>query len=163
MAYPPDQPWKDTKLSPKMRAWLKAYMGQAAGNATEAARLAGYKQPSTMGSRLRTRFLESGHLRPDAPSNPDIADPDEVRRFWTKAMRGNVTEQPSLGNEEGVPKLRDRLKASELLAKAARMFVEEVHHTGALDARVVLTTPDNGLGPPGYGEQSDDGDERGGA
>lgn len=39
-----DDPWGDDGLTPKQRRFCEAYVGEAAGNATRAARLAGYRE-----------------------------------------------------------------------------------------------------------------------
>ena len=81
-------------------------MGEARGNATSAARLAGYKQPQMQGSRLmkkmRFRLAISSlvEICPAAASRHDLQD------FWTTVMY-----DPRVN-------INSRLKASELLAKS---------------------------------------------
>ena len=106
-------------LTAKQQAWIAYY--NEGRTAAEAARLAGYvKSPAACGARnlkKLTRYLERV---PDPPppedaapaaETPRIADLREVFAFWTAVMRN--------GDEA----LRDRLKASELRARAAGAFL----------------------------------------
>lgn len=51
----------------------------------------------------------------------NIADMKEVKRFWTNTMRDR---------EEA---LRDRIKASECIARSESAFLEKVEHSGSID------------------------------
>lgn len=52
---------------------------------------------------------------------PRIADMEEINAFWTNVMRDKGEET------------KDRLKASELRAKAAGAFVQKIEHSGTLE------------------------------
>ena len=108
-------------LTPKQRAFVKAYRGQAKGNATEAARLAGYKHPRQMGSENLTKPDIQQALGTTPTSNPRIASPERIREWWSGVFEGR---------EEPDAKLSDRLKAAELLAKSGGMFIERRELTG---------------------------------
>lgn len=114
------------KLTEKQRRFVEAYMGEAAGNATEAARLAGYKgNAKTLGAVGAENLAKPGiqqaiDKRVDA--DPKIATREERQRFWTSVMNGDP--------EHGILEMRDRLKASELLGKTQADFVERHEHTG---------------------------------
>lgn len=110
-------------LTAKRRAFVLAYVGVAAFNASEAARIAGYKSCETEGSRL---------LR-----NAAVAR--EIKRYETRAVaKAEMTAQDVVAwlervvvGEEGEPAgvddkgnalvvpaaLRDRLKAADMLMK----------------------------------------------
>jgi phage terminase small subunit len=51
----------------------------------------------------------------------NIADMKEVKRFWTNTMRD--VEEPT----------RDRIKASECIARSEGAFLEKVEHSGTVD------------------------------
>ncbi len=101
------------QLSERERRFVEFYMGEAAGNATKAASLAGYSRKTArkQGSRLLTK----GHIRAAveerAQSDPKVANREDLQRWWTATYLN--------------PKLtyRDRLKASELLGKSQAVFM----------------------------------------
>lgn len=106
------------------RRFVDAYMGEAKGNATEAARLAGYSGDdaalAVRGSEnVRNRKVRQA-LRELQASDPLVASREERQAFWTAIMRG---EEPA--------DLGLRIKASELLGKTGGDFVERHEHTGA--------------------------------
>lgn len=103
------------------------------GNQTEAARLAGYKQPHVQGAqnldKLRVFIDEKLASKEDAR----IASQDEVLRFLTSIMRNEVTEQVVVTEAQGDYKTlartiskgisaKDRIKAGELLGKRHGIF-----------------------------------------
>lgn len=65
-----------------------------------------------------------------------IADAEEVRRFWTSVMRGEVTEERVYGKEPRVftlpPLVTDRLKAGDSLAKALGIYREATEDEAAV-------------------------------
>jgi phage terminase small subunit len=107
------------KLTEKQRRFVEAYMGEAAGNATEAAKLAGYK-----GNNATLRAIASENLtKPNiasavaerVESDPRVWGREQLQRFWTEVAEGKYQDE----------KL-DRLRGSELLAKSQAMFVQKV-------------------------------------
>lgn len=109
-------------LTRKQQLFVEAYCGEARGNATEAARLAGYKGTAmTLGQvgaeNLRKPQIAEAIEQRDR-DNPSIPDADEIRGFWGESMRD--TELP----------WRDRHAASESLAKSSAMFVRRVEQSG---------------------------------
>ena len=107
------------RLLPKQRAFVEHYA--ACGNATEAARLAGYSE--RYANRFARQLLDKPHVREaltelvDKVSGERVADAKERLEFWTAVMR-NPAELT-----------RDRLKASELLARAQGDFMVEAPTT----------------------------------
>lgn len=53
----------------------------------------------------------------------DIAQPEEILQFMTDIMRGTLTEVDKKG-EESPPKVSERARAAELLAKRYGLFSE---------------------------------------
>lgn len=106
------------KLTEKQRRFVEAYMGEAAGNATEAARLAGYKGSDTtlcaVGSENLRKPLVARAIESAQKSDPLIATREDRQRFWTRVMMGLEPDA----------RMGDRLKASELLGKCGADFIE---------------------------------------
>jgi phage terminase small subunit len=107
-------------LTYKQRLFVEFYLGEASGNATEAARLAGYRgNKNTLGSigveNLRKpavkRALENGL---DVKKKESIATREEIMEFWTEAVRDKSL---AFGN---------RCRAAENIAKAYAMFVQKL-------------------------------------
>ncbi len=122
------------KLSAKQQAWIDYY--KQGKTAAEAARLAGYRAKSDKAFRNigSENLAKLGFYVADRDAileRPRIADMEEVNAYWTEVMR-DVDEKTS-----------DRLKASELRAKAAGAFVEKLEHSGSMDVNPFASlTPD---------------------
>lgn len=117
----------DDDLNERQRRFVEAYMGRAEGNATEAARMAGYGENSddgylaVQGSRLIGNDKIREAIAARVVNDPLVADREELQRFFTLVMRGE--------EGEGV-QMKDRLKAAELLGKTRAEFKDKVEHTG---------------------------------
>lgn len=115
------------------------------GNATEAARKAGYKHPDRYGHeslrKLDVQKAVSDRLA--EMQSERIADAEEVLTYLTAAMRGEITEEvivvEGLGNGESSARVETkqlsastRTKAAELLAKRYGLLVDrkEIAGTG---------------------------------
>lgn len=102
------------KLTPKQKAFADYYI--ECGNATEAARKAGY-QSKNLGEDA-AKALKSPKVsayiaeRLGAQDKKRVADADEVMEFYTAVMRGEVKDQFGLDTA-----LSDRLKAGAELMK----------------------------------------------
>lgn len=126
---------KGRSLTPKQRAFVEAY----SGNATEAARIAGYRGcPGTIRSVAREN-LSKPHIadairhRETARSAARIANREQRQAFWTAVMRDESRPMP------------DRLRASELLGKSEGDFLQRVEHSGLVALGVYRGTPDADL------------------
>lgn len=112
------------KLSDKQQRFIDAYCG----NATDAARKAGYKGNDVTLRAVGRENLAKPYIhkaireREEARREPLIADRKARQTFWTETM------QDSDGD------MKDRLKASELLGRSEADFTERHEHSG----------PDNG-------------------
>lgn len=142
-------------LTPKRQAFVDAYTGPAQGNATEAARMAGYAKPGQEGHRLLKNAEVAAAVQKVALEQRSraIADREERQTFLTSVMRGEVG-RIEVEDEEGnvlveSPRARDRIRAAELLGKMQGDFVEQmqVEHSGQVAGQVVFYVPDNGRGP----------------
>ena len=110
-----------SKLTAKQQAWVDYY--KQGKTAAEAARLAGYKARDdngfqSIGSENLRKLAVFIADRDKLLETPRIADMEEINAFWTNVMRD---------------KGEDRLKASELRAKAAGAFVQQIEHSGTLE------------------------------
>lgn len=103
------------KLTAKQRAWIDYY--KQGHTATDAARLAGYKAKSdkafgNIGSENLDKLGAYIAARDAVLDTPRIADMAEINAFWTEIIRGQGYD------------IKDKLKASELRARAAGGFVD---------------------------------------
>ena len=114
-------------LNERQRSFVTAYMGEARGNATKAAEVAGYAPGSAhvTGARLLTNDKVRAAIDRLHSEDPKVAETGAIRRFWTEVMRTEGED------------VRVRLKASELLAKASGMFLPTTEDTGPLCVHVV--------------------------
>ena len=94
-------------MTEKQKAWIDYY--KQGHTATEAARLAGYrgKNHDVIGSQNLVKLKEFIKERDAILESPRIADMEEINAFWTGIIRDEGQE------------MKDRLKASELRARAA--------------------------------------------
>ena len=99
-------------LTPKQKAFADEYL--ICGNATEAARKAGYKQPHVQGSQNLEKLSVSSYIaeRQKQIEDSRIADVREVMEFYSAVMRGEVKDQFDMDAS-----LTDRLSAGRELMK----------------------------------------------
>ncbi len=127
-------------LPAKRRKFVLAYMGDSAGNATDAARRAGYARPREEGHRLLTfaDILAAIEAFRAPAEEEKIATVESLRMLWTAIML------------DASFTLRDRLRASELLGKSLGAFIQRHELSGPggaplegeLPIRFVLVTQD---------------------
>lgn len=102
------------KLTPKQKAFADFYI--ECGNATEAAKKAGYSENSaySIGDENLRKPVISAYIeeRMKQQEASRVATADEVLRFYTSVMRGEVKD--AFGLEAG---LAERLKAADSLSK----------------------------------------------
>jgi len=120
-----------------LNAKQKAFVEHFDGNATEAAKKAGYSEKTaySQGQRLlkNVEVQTAIKARESAESRDRIASRQDRQRFWTEVMQN--------GKEE----MKDRLKASELLGKSECDFTDKINHTISAVAEVqIYRMPDNG-------------------
>lgn len=104
----------DEKLTPKQRRFCEEYL--KSGNATEAAKKAGYKEKAahSMGAENLRKPAISAYIkrRTDEQEAALVADSNEILKFYTAVMRGDVKNQFGMDAS-----LSDRLKAGDSLMK----------------------------------------------
>lgn len=143
----------DGPLTERERQFVVAYTSICHGNATEAAKHAGYAAASaaSQGSRILARGRVKRAIHEACEGDPLIATRAELQRFWTRAVRGEpfphvvegVAPMQDADDPEAparqvtmlmTPQLKDRIKASELLGKSKGLFVEKHEHELNLSA-----------------------------
>ena len=104
----------DEKLTPKQRRFCEEYL--KSGTATEAAKKAGYKEKAahSMGAENLRKPAISAYIkrRTDEQEAALVADSNEILKFYTSVMRGEVKDQFGMDAS-----LSDRLKAGDSLMK----------------------------------------------
>lgn len=107
-----------TKLNERQRRFVEAYMVNPV--ASDAARVAGYKGSAgalgATGSALTRNPLIIRALEERGFGTTGVADRVECQQWWTEIMHDDSRD------------LKDRLRASELLAKSQGAFIEVHNH-----------------------------------
>ena len=120
-------------LTPKQKAFADYYI--ECGNATEAAKRAGYSEKTAyaIGNENLNKLEISEYIaaRMEEQTKKRVADANEVIEFYTAVMRGEVKDQFGLDSS-----LSDRLKAADSLAK--RLAVAEQNQCGGDVVRVIV-------------------------
>ena len=100
------------KLTPKQKAFADEYL--ICGNATEAARKAGYRQPHVQGSQNLEKLSVSAYIaeRQKQIESSRIATINEVMQYLTSVMRGEIKDQFDLEAP-----LAERTKAAQEILK----------------------------------------------
>lgn len=118
----------DVKLTPKQKLFAEYYI--QSGNATEAAKKAGYSEKAArqIGTENLAKPSISAYIaeRMEGLDKSLIAESDEVLKFYTAVMRGEVKDQFGLDAS-----LSDRLKAGDSLMK--RYAAASDRNKGALE------------------------------
>ncbi|WP_055225591.1 terminase small subunit [Clostridium baratii] len=127
------------KLTPKQKAFAEYYI--ETGNATEAARKAGYKGKNLnrIASENLSKLDIKNYIDKKMKELEDqrIAKADEVLKYLTRVIRGEETEQvvvtENIGDFMSEARVinkelsaKDKIKAAELLGKRYRLFVDKV-------------------------------------
>lgn len=124
----------EDKLNPKQKAFADYYI--ECGNATEAARKAGYKEKyaGTNANKLLKNTKVSQYIteRMKAVEEKRIATGDEVLKYLTSVMRGEEKDQFDLDAS-----LQDRTKAAELLGKRYGLFKDKVEVEAEIGVTIV--------------------------
>ena len=110
-------------LTPKQQAFCEFYISN--GNASEAARLAGYSKKTSqqIGAENLLKPVVQEYIKSltQTIASVRIATAIERQEFWTAIMRGQMPDVDSI-----------QLKASEILGKAQGDFIQKVEVTSEL-------------------------------
>lgn len=114
---------EEPKIKPQHKLFATYYVGECCGNAEQSAIKAGYSKNYARGNAhklvarkdVQEYMAYLKYLQATNPTNPTlhIASINEIQGFWSNVMNGKEYE------------LKDRLRASELLAKAQGAFNNE--------------------------------------
>lgn len=122
-------------LNDQQKAFCEHYV--ATLNATQAAIDAGYSEKTArqQGSRLLTNVYIKAFIDALLEKLEDqrIAKADEVMKFLTAAMRGEIKDSFDLD-----PSLQDRMKAAELLGKRYKLFTDKHEIEGKLEPVTII-------------------------
>jgi phage terminase small subunit len=114
------------KLTPKQQAFADYYI--QTGNATESAIKAGYSKNTAkeIGCENLTKLNIKQYIDKANKEikNTRIADMKEVKEFWSNVLRGEESD------------MKDRLKASEFIAKTNGAFLDKIEHSGTVDFKI---------------------------
>lgn len=128
---------KEIKLTEKQERFIDYYI--ETGNATEAARRAGYSEKTAkqIGSENLTKLDFFIKERLKELEDVRIAKADEVLKHLTAAIRGEIEEEvvvvESIGDGESRARIikkqisaKERIRAAELLGKRYALFTEKL-------------------------------------
>lgn len=111
------------KLTPKQKAFADLYI--QSGNASQAAISAGYskKTATCIGYENLTKPYIADYIKKQNKviESKRIANMKEVKEFWTNVLRSDEND------------VKDRLKASELIAKTNGAFLDKTEFSGSVD------------------------------
>lgn len=112
-----------TTDKPKFTVKEQRFIDFYCGNATDAARKAGYKNPerSGAGNVRKGKIWAAIQAREEKEKSPMIASRQDRQKFWTDIM--NNPEES----------LQNRLRASELLGKSEADFSENRNISGTTE------------------------------
>lgn len=123
----------DEKLTPKQKRFCEEYL--KSGNATDAAKKAGYKETScrVIAAENLSKPAISAYIkrRMDEQEATLVADTNEVLQFYSAVMRGEVKDQFGIDAS-----LSDRLKAADSLSK--RLAAAELKPNAKNAVRVII-------------------------
>lgn len=123
----------DEKLTPKQKRFCEEYLKSA--NASEAAKKAGYsvKTAPFIGAEnlKKPQISEYIKRRLGEQEGARVADANEVLRFYSAVMRGEIKDQFGIDAS-----LSDRLKAADSLAK--RLAAAELKPSAEKAVRVII-------------------------
>jgi len=120
----------DRPLTFKQQKFIAAYIGEANGNATEAARMAGYKQPKMAGNRALTNDDIASRVAAEVAKYTGTAEEvlNELRDVGFADWRDLI--EVLRFDKQGRPvkvkmDLTNKVRALELLGKYHQVFVEK--------------------------------------
>lgn len=129
-------------LTPKQAQFVSEYMKDF--NASAAAKRMGIRATAGAQYLLREPVKKRIEELKAQIDRRAVMDAQEVAEFLTRVARGEVTEPVFKGNGAGFqtevqqrPKIKDRIRAAELLGKHFGMFVDQVELGGNLPIVIV--------------------------
>ncbi len=127
-----------SRLTPKMRAFVEAYLGEGEAVGWRSAEIAGYTGTKKSLIEQSSRLLASNVIK---------AEIERVRGALTSERIMTATRRQELLSEfaeDTSAEYKDRIKAIEVLGKMQGDFIERRETTVNGGAMVVVTIPSNG-------------------
>lgn len=127
-----------SKLTPRMRAFVEAYLGEGEAVGWRSAEIAGYTGTKKSLIEQSSRLLASNVVK---------AEIERVRGTLTSERIMTATRRQELLSEfaeDTSAEYKDRIKAIEVLGKMQGDFIERRETTVNGGAMVVVTIPSNG-------------------
>lgn len=125
-----------SKFTTKQQRFIDFYCG----NASDAARKAGYKIPGRSGDQnvKKREIREAIRKRQDKEDRPTIADRQTRQKFWSETMQDKELDY------------KHRLKASELLGKSEADFTDKIAGAdgGPVETNIKIKFVDADVKPP---------------
>ena len=133
-------------LTEKRRRFVLAYVGEAMGNASEAARIAGYTHPGQQGHDVLKNLEVAAAIKAlAAPAEKrSIASTEEIHERLTAILRGEVVSTTRVESETGVseavkaPSAAEMAAAAKLLLTARGELVKRVERVDQPKSRAEL-------------------------
>jgi phage terminase small subunit len=113
-------------MNAKRRLFVEHYLGAANGNATEAARMAGYKKPRQEGTRLLSfaviqELISKRVTEAAMPANEVLQELSDIARAdWREFVKVRYDKDGKM--IDATLQLKDKIRALELLGKHHRLF-----------------------------------------
>ena len=134
------------KLTIKQKKFADEYI--ISGNATEAAKIAGYseKTAAVIGAEnlIKPNIKSYIEARLAELEDKAIAKQDEVLKYLTSIIRGEQTEQVLMLDGDGAQKItnievsaKDRIRAAELLGKRYGSWTEKIDITADMEVNFI--------------------------
>lgn len=146
----------------RQRQFVLEYVKLNFGNATEAARRAGYAEKSARktASDIITGSDKFGHIKPvidklkdkydERSAELSIASATEIKQYLTRVIRGEETDEEFYGVGDGAQSKTEvrastanRIRAAELLGKSASMWTDKVDANVTSHVTIVDDIPDD--------------------
>lgn len=127
----------DRQPTPKQRAFIEAYLGEARFNAVKAAEIAGYGSPHARGWELRVnpliaRAIEDELAARAATANEILTELREVAFAPTTHFMQVTGVDKETGDLQVRQDYSSKIKSLELLGKHHGLFTDKVEHSGGV-------------------------------
>jgi len=126
------------RLTSKQQRFVDAYCGEAMGNATEAARIAGYRGGARTWARVGSVNIRNCNINNEIENRTKkvrskaIMTAEERQEWLTSVIQGRVLDGALHDGQpvEAPPKLKDRISAADQLSKMQGSFISKHEITG---------------------------------
>lgn len=142
---------ENRKLTVKQKKFADNYI--KLGNATEAAKQAGYSKNTSrqIGNENLTKPYIKFYIdkKMKEIEDEEIAKAEEVLKYLTSLMRGKEREEILIGQGQGLQEIteievsaKDRIRAAELIGRRYALFTDKIDVEGNVGAVIIDDIPD---------------------